>query len=172
MRLNSPGSLMLEYAIYSGIATILVVVMVHCFVLLQRNARIAASSQHTILQTTTILTVLTRDLWQAPPDQALWYRVQNNEAIWAGGEKDIGWVVKGTDLFRVLGTYDRVQGRWHSAHRSLVARNVSRFVVKLNKDLCSGGHQVVSVSSSVTLQIHNSERIVAWETALRRRNYA
>ncbi len=129
MRRNSVGSLMLEYAIYSGIVSFLALAATHGAWLMLRNVRAHQARQQIALEAVTLVNVFTHDIWQALPERWGERKIEKNAARWSCNNYEVGWVLKGTDLFRVIGNYDRVRGRWHASHRSLIVRYIESFAV-------------------------------------------
>lgn len=165
MRRNSVGSLMLEYAIYSGIASFLALAATHGAWLMLRNVRAYQTQQHLALQTVTLVNVLTHDIWRALPERWGDRKFGDNTALWSCKHGEVGWVLKGTDLFRVIGSYDRVRGRWRASHRSLIVRHVMSFAIHERINGSSKGTN--GVSCVVIFNCAFGKKEISWTVANR-----
>lgn len=156
---------MLEYAIYSGIVSFLALAATHGAWLMLRNVRACQAQQHIALQAITLVNVLTHDIWQALPERWGERKIEETAALWSCKNYEVGWVLKGTDLFRVIGNYDRMRGRWRTSHRSLIARHVTSFAIHEQAHELS--EAIGCVSCAVVFHHTFGKKEISWTVANR-----
>ncbi len=74
-----------------------------------------------------VIDLLLNDLEQAPAEPAQWKYTNHAGAIWHLAEKDIGWLLRNHNLYRLEGNFSGKS--WLSKTTSLVATNIDEFRV-------------------------------------------
>jgi hypothetical protein len=158
------GSMLFEYLIYSGVVYVLLFLVVRCSSMFYTTTKQRSSSDYDALQALSIITMLRKDLWQAPAHSSLWLSRKQDEIIWRAGSIDIGWVLLKDELYRIQGNYDKSQAHWNAAHKALIARNVSLFSVSL---LEHTEQKEVIAQASCALALSRHKKELKWNVHLR-----
>lgn len=122
------GYSLLEYCVYLSCCCVIALIITHYGLTLQTLSQ--QNFRHPELSYLGTLTLLARDALYAPQDRKEWYSQHPENLIWKTAVHDVGWQLKGKNLWRITGNFDKKTNSWQRHKKNLVAQQIDDMQLK------------------------------------------